>query len=98
MFRSFLEHAERNCIHERMSRHIRRPLIKTYMSRWPEGFCNIGGWSFQRVFDEKKDFVEFTMTCMEKPSGMFAEWKAFCELKTKDVINIERSGSKSPPQ
>ena len=68
------------------------------MTRWPEGFCNIGGWTFQRLFDEKKEFVDFTLKCMENPSGLFAEWKAFCELKTKDVIDIKRSGSKGSTQ
>ena len=52
-------------------------------TRWPEGFCNIGGMTFQQTWDARKEWVEFTLTEMKEPSGMFKEWKDFCIEKKK---------------
>ena len=62
---------------------------------WPAGFCNIGGWSFDRVFKEKHDFVNFTVTCMESPTGIFKEWKEFCLKRKADAIHSESDGTES---
>ena len=38
---------------------------------WPDGFCDIGGETFKWVYENKKVFVEFCLTDMESPTGMF---------------------------
>ena len=45
---------------------------------WPENFCDIGGKSFEWVFINKKDFVDFCVTEMENPTGMFQAFQKYC--------------------
>ena len=61
-------------------------------TRWPEGFMDIGGKSFDWVFQNRKEWVEFTLNEMKKPSGLFLEWKSYCVEKVKE----ERCQSTSP--
>ena len=58
------------------------------MKRFPIGFFDIGGMDFESVFRKKKEFVDFTLNEMQKPKGLFKEWKSFC--KNKIVPAIEK--------
>ena len=60
------------------------------METWPDGFMDIGGLTFDEVYERKKEFVEFTLTSMTKCSGMFKRWQQFCEQKENDQ---KRSGN-----
>ena len=62
--------------------------------RWPEGFSNIGGMTFQQTFEQRPEWVDFTLTEMKNPSGMFADWKDFCVQKKKqDARNSKKDDS-----
>ena len=56
---------------------------------WPEGFCGIGGRTFLWVFNNKKDWVEFTLDKMKDPTGLFLEWKNYCTQKLKEEIKCQ---------
>mgnify|MGYP004134969143 CR=1 FL=1 len=45
---------------------------------WPDGFMDIGGKSFKWVYEHKKVFVEFCLTEMNGPTGMFKEFQKYC--------------------
>ena len=45
---------------------------------WPDGFMDIGGKSFEWVYTNKKVFVEFCLTDMENPTGMFKKFQEYC--------------------
>ena len=55
---------------------------------WPEGFMNIGGRSYKWVFDNKKEWVEFTVNKMTEPTGTFKVWKDYCITKINGQKNI----------
>ena len=44
---------------------------------WPEGFMNIGGRSFLWVFLNKKEWVDFTLYNMSKPTKLFKQWQNY---------------------
>ena len=44
---------------------------------FPEGFMCIGGMTFSWVFENRKEFVEFTFEKMDKPTGLFKQWKDY---------------------
>ena len=50
---------------------------------WPENFCDIGGKSFEWVFINKKEFVDFCVEEMEKPTGLFKKFQDYCLNKLK---------------
>ena len=39
---------------------------------------NIGDKSFEWVFENKKEFVNFTIKTMCNATGLFAEWQEYC--------------------
>jgi hypothetical protein len=41
------------------------------------------GKSFLWVFTNRKEFVDFTLTDMKKPTGLFLVWKEYCQEKGK---------------
>ena len=49
--------------------------------KWPDGFCDIGGKTFQWVWENRKVFVDFCLTDMECATGMFKEFQEFCKKK-----------------
>ena len=51
------------------------------MKTFPEKFMCIGGKSFEWVFKNRPEFVEFTLTEMLQPTGLFLEWKEFCKAR-----------------
>ena len=66
--------------------------------QWPEGFCDIGGRTFEWVFVNRKEFVEFTAEKMSEPTGLFAKWKKFVtekvnsdgkESKTEELLEVK---------
>ena len=53
-------------------------------TQWPKGFCDIGGRTFEWVYVNKKEFVEFTIEKMSKTTGLFAKWKKYVVGKVKE--------------
>ena len=43
------------------------------MRFFPKGFMNIGDKSFEWVFENKKEFVNFTINTMRNATGLFSE-------------------------
>ena len=54
---------------------------------WPVGFMDVAGKTFEWTFLHKKEFVDFTLTEMEKPTKLFKRWQDFCKSKMKVKIN-----------
>ena len=55
----------------------------TFPERFPEGFMNVGGKTFQWVLENKQEFVDFTINEMNKPTGLFRQWKQYCMKYSK---------------
>ena len=51
--------------------------------KFPKNFCNIGGKSFEWVFENKEEFVKHTLDDMQKPTGLFREWYNYCKERMK---------------
>ena len=64
---------------------------------WPDGFMDIGGKTFEWVFINRAEFVDFTLTEMKSPTKMFLRWKNYCLLKSKpnDRTPTEHHNEKS---
>ena len=58
------------------------------METWPKGFMDIGGLTFDEVYERKKEFVEFTLNSMTKCSGMFKRFQDFCREKEKNAQHV----------
>ena len=50
---------------------------------WPDNFMDIGNKRFVWVFDNKKEFVDFTVKEMENPKGLFKKWQTYCKARLK---------------
>ncbi len=48
---------------------------------------DIGGLTFDEVYERKKEFVDFTLHGMTKCTGMFKRFQEFCREKEKHAIN-----------
>ena len=48
------------------------------------------GKTFQWVYTNKKEFVDFTLTEMGSPTGLFKVWKEYCQKKNKHAQNSSR--------
>ena len=46
---------------------------------FPTDFMCIGDRSFEWVYQNRPEFVEFTLTEMSNPTGLFLEWQEFCK-------------------
>ena len=46
-------------------------------TKWPPGFADIGGKTFEWVREHKPDWVDFTINEMNDPSGLFKKWKTY---------------------
>ena len=44
---------------------------------WPDGFCGIGGRTFEWTRLHKEQWVEFTIDKMTNPSGTFKLWQDY---------------------
>ena len=56
-------------------------------ARWPNGFMNISDCTFKWVFENKKEFVNFTLEKMDSPTGLFREWKLYCLKQNRDGVS-----------
>ena len=52
---------------------------------FPKGFCDIGEIQFKDLFEKKKEWVDFTITDMKNPKGLFKKWQDYCKMKTKQI-------------
>lgn len=59
----------------------------TENTKWPEGFMDIGGQTFAVVYKKKKEFVDFTLTEMDNPTGLFEKWKNYCKWRRKNQMD-----------
>ena len=65
-------------------------------TRWPEGFMDIGGKTFEWVYVHRTEWVAFTLEKMDDPTGLFRDWKAYCinrDHGKKNIPSDERQGS-----
>ena len=56
---------------------------------FPVNFMCIGEKTFRWVFENRKEFVDFTVNEMDKPTGLFQEWQKYCreQIKFEKEIN-----------
>ena len=52
---------------------------------WPEGFMCIGDRTFAWVYTNRKEFVEFTLEKMDKPTKLFKLWKTYCLKQNRNA-------------
>ena len=52
-------------------------------STFPLDFMCISNRPFKWVFENRKDFVNFTVNEMESPTGLFLKWKQYCLRQKK---------------
>lgn len=50
---------------------------------FPENFMCIGCKTFEWVFENRKEFVEFTVNEMNEPKGLFLKWQKYCKARRK---------------
>ena len=48
---------------------------------FPKNFFDIGEMTFEEVFKNKPDYVQFTINEMKNCTGLFLEWQEYCRLK-----------------
>ena len=65
-------------------------------TRWPKDFMDISNRTFSWVYENRKEFVEFTLEKMDNASGMFLQWQNYCQQQIKDADRKGQAG-KSPP-
>ena len=51
-----------------------------FAERFPDNFMDltISNKTFKWVFNNKPEFVDFTLTEMIKPTGVFMQWQDYC--------------------
>ena len=50
---------------------------------FPKHFFNVSERSFEWVYENKPDYVDFTLNEMKNTSGFFKEWQSYCKRKVK---------------
>ena len=50
---------------------------------FPVNFMCIGERTFRWVFENRKEFVDFTVTKMDKPTGLLQQWQSYCNEQRK---------------
>ena len=50
---------------------------------FPKGFCYVNEVTFKDLFEKNKEWVDFTMTDMKDPKGLFLKWQEYCIRKQK---------------
>ena len=60
-------------------------------TKWPEGFCDIGGKTFLWVKENKHEWVDFTLNEMNYPSGLFLQWKEYLQINKDAESEKNRS-------
>ena len=73
-------------------------MSESYPERFPTGYMDIGNKSFEWVFENKKEFVDFTLNDMCNPTGLFKQWQDYCRKISKKDHGTSRAKStnKSP--
>ena len=70
-------------------------VIKMATKTWPEDFVDksMRGKSFVWAFQNKKEWVDFTVTEMKSPTGIFKDWQETCFklMKLEKEINKDES-------
>jgi len=56
----------------------------SHNTEFPVGFHDIGGKSFEWVFHNKQEFVDFTMTEMSECTGIYKVWQDYCKGYNKN--------------
>ena len=56
----------------------------TDLTTWPDGFYDIGNRTFRWVHQHKPEFVDFTLTEMQSPSGLFLAWQNYCKKNKRN--------------
>lgn len=51
-------------------------------TEFPKGFFDIGQQTFEWVFKNREEFVQFTIHEMLKPTGLYRDWKEYCIYKS----------------
>ena len=52
--------------------------------RWPDGFGQVGGLTFEEAFEKEKKLVQITLSGMSQATGIFKSWFDFCKQKEKE--------------
>ena len=50
----------------------------------------LAGKTFLWVYENKTEWVDFTLTEMKNPQGLFKVWQEYCVKKSKDGSRVER--------
>ena len=50
---------------------------------FPQNFYDIGQKTFLWVWQNRKEFVDFTLKDMKEATGLFKKWVDYCCLKSK---------------
>ena len=53
------------------------------LPNFPKGYFNIGGRDFEWVYRNRKEYVDFTVNEMQKPTGLFRKWQEYCKKQIK---------------
>ena len=56
--------------------------------RWPDGFYDIGNQTFEWVYENRPDWVEFTIEKMSQTTGMFKMWSDFVTFRKGKCLNF----------
>ena len=52
---------------------------------FPENFPDVSEKTFIWTFENRPDFVDFTVKEMKKCTGLFKTWKLYCQRKIKNT-------------
>ena len=53
------------------------------LTLFPDEFPDVGGKTFLYTFENRKEWVEFTLKEMNNPTKLFLVWKLYCLRKSK---------------
>ena len=53
----------------------------------PEGFPVVGGWDYEKVWEEKQDFCQYVLK-ISNPTNFMKTFQEFCQMKSKNGSTI----------
>ena len=59
------------------------PPVDVQSGQFPDIFPDVGGKTFLYAFENRKEWVDFTLTEMKNPTQFFKVWKLYCQRKSK---------------
>ena len=59
------------------------------MKTIPKGFFDIGGWSFEKVWEEKQEFCEYALK-ISNCTGFMKEFQDFCRQKKENAKQLNK--------